>query len=302
MELRHLQYFVAVATELNFTRAAEKLMITQPALSTQVADLEREIGTPLLFRNKRVVRLTAAGDVFLDDAKAILAKADAAKARALRASRGEVGELSIGFFTAPTLHFLPELIRKYRAEYPSVTIRMRELTPNRQLTSFARNEIDIGFTRPLPPGHSELTTQILFRERLLAVVPGSHRLAARRRIKLSDLSSEHFVLLDRQVAIGMHDGIIAACRSSGFSPSMIDTPDLITTVLTMVSSEQGVSIVPESVKNLRSENVSFLPVSPMLEPIPLIMCWKTSSDRPPAKAFRAMVQEQTNLIRRDYAV
>ena len=220
MELRHLRYFVAVASELNFSRAAEKSLVAQPALSTQIADLEREIGTPLLFRNKRVVRLTAAGAVFLKEAQAILEAADSAKVNALRASRGEFGELSIGFFAAPTMLFLPDLIRRFRAKYPDVTIRMLELTPDKQLAALENGEISVGFTRPLPSGHPDLVTQTLFRERLVAVVAETHPLASHRRVRLSDLAEEPFVLLDRRVATSLYDHIIVACSSAGFS-----TPD-----------------------------------------------------------------------------
>jgi DNA-binding transcriptional LysR family regulator len=302
MELRHLRYFVAVATELNFSRAAENLLVAQPALSTQIADLEREIGTQLLFRNKRVVRLTAAGESFLADAQSILAAADSAKDKALRASRGELGELSIGFFAAPTMHFLPDLIRRYRSTYPHVTIRMHELTPDRQLTAFANGDIDVGFTRPLPAGTSELTSETLFREKWLAVLPETHPLASRRRIRLADLAREPFVLLDRPVAVGLYDQVISACQSAGFSPTVVHSPDLMATVLTMVAAEQGISIVPEGVQNLRSRQVVFLPLSPPLEPIPLIMCWRSKEISPTVEAFRKLVQQRTAAIRKEYVL
>jgi DNA-binding transcriptional LysR family regulator len=191
--------------------AAEKSLVAQPALSTQIADLEREIGTPLFFRNKRVVRLTATGAVFLKEAQSILEAADSAKVNALRASRGEFGDLSIGFFAAPTMLFLPDLVRRFRMQYPDVTIRMFEMTPDKQLTALESGEISVAFTRPLPPGHPDLVTQILFRERLLAVVAETHRLSSRRRVRLSDLAGERFVLLDRAVAISLYDHIITAC-------------------------------------------------------------------------------------------
>lgn len=299
MELRHLRYFVAVASELNFSKAAEKLLVAQPALSTQISDLEREIGTPLLFRNTRTVQMTAAGKVFLESARTILAGAEAARDRALRTARGEEGELSIGFFAAPTMHVLPEMIRRYRAMYPNVTIRMHELTPDRQLAAFAREELDIGFTRPLPPGHPELAVQVLFQENLLAVTAETHPLASRQRLELSELAREPFVLLDRMVAVGMYDHIISACRTAGFSPSVVHSPDLMATVLTMVAAELGVSIVPEGVRNLRSKQVAYVPISPVPDPIPLIMCWRAKSDSPPRDAFLQLVRERADAIQEE---
>lgn len=300
MELRHLRYFTAVATELNFSRAAESQLVAQPALSTQIADLEREIGVTLLFRNKRVVRLTAAGAVFLKEAQRILQAADAAAEKARRAARGETGQLTVAFFAAPTMRFLPELIRTYRAESPGVTIRMLELTPDQQLQAFARGDIDVGFARPLPPGRPELTSRTLFEERMLAVVPETHPLARRRRASLTQLAAEPFVLLDRAVATGLYDQIIAQCQAAGFSPRVEHSPDLMGTVLTLVAAEQGVSVVPEGVQNLRREQVSFVPFSPALDPIPLVMCWPHAADSPPADAFRRLVERSLKSIKRDF--
>ena len=299
MELRHLRYFVAVATELNFSKAAEKLHVAQPALSTQIADLEREIGTALFFRNTRTVQLTAAGKMFLAEARSILAATDAARDKAMRTSRGEMGELSIGFFAAPTMLFLPGLIRRYRALYPDVTIRMYELTPDRQLGAFAREEIDVGFTRPPPPGYPDLAVEVLFEESFLAVVSDTHPLASRQVIPLSELALEPFVLLDRSVAVGLYDHVISACRLAGFSPSINHSPDLMATVLTMVASELGVSIVPEGIRNLRSRQVAYVPISPAPDPIPFVMCWRENSDSPPRDAFLKLVRERVPAIQEE---
>jgi DNA-binding transcriptional LysR family regulator len=300
MELRHLKYFVAVATELNFSRASETQLVAQPALSTQIADLEREIGTPLLFRTKRVVRLTPAGVVFLKEARRILAAAEDAKARALRAASGEVGELSIAFFSAPTMRFLPDLIRRYRLVFPNVSLRMLELTPDKQLEAFKHGEIDVGFTRPLPPGTQGLSSQLLFEERLLVVLPESHRLAVHRRLKLEQLAEQPFVLLERSVAPGLHDQITSACRKAGFSPQVQNSPTLMTTVLMLVAAEQGLSIVPEGVKNLRSDRLVFIPISPKLEPVPLLMCWSEQSSSPTLLEFRKQVNSQLHFLKADF--
>jgi DNA-binding transcriptional LysR family regulator len=300
MELRHLRYFVAVATELNFSRAAEKSLVAQPALSTQIADLEQEVGTPLLYRTKRVVRLTAAGAVFLQEAQTILAAVNSATEKARRAARGETGELSIGFFAAPTMLFLPDLIRQFRESHPDVTIQMFEMTPDRQLAALESGEISVGFTRPLPPGNAHMNSLTLFRERLLAVVPDTHPLASRRRVSLADLGSESFVLLDRAVAISLFDHIITACQSSGFSPSIVSSPDLMATVLTLVAAGQGISVVPEGVQNLRSRQVIFIPVSPAPNPVPLILCWNTNHSNATRDAFLPLVRSQIGTIQKSF--
>ncbi len=300
MELRHLRYFVAVAAELNFTKAAEKLFVAQPALSTQIADLERELGVRLFLRNTRMVQLTAAGRAFLEDARSLLAAAENARERALRVARGEAGKLSIGFFAAPTMFFLPELIRSYRLTHPKVTIRMHELTPDKQLTAFAREELDLGFTRVLPPGHAYLAEQVLFCERFLAVLAETHPLAGRKRLRLAELADSPFVLLDRAVTVGLYDQVIAACRAAGFSPLVAHSPDLMATVLTMVAAEQGVSIVPEGVRNLRTRQVAYVPIAPALEPIPLVMCWNAGQDSPTRDGFMSLVRERLPSIVADF--
>ena len=292
MKLRHLRYFVEVASRLSFTKAAEALLVAQPALSKQIADLEREIGAPLLFRTKRVVRLTAAGAAFLKDARGILTAADAAKENALRAARGEFGELSIGFYTSPTVPFLPDLIREYRSTYPDVAIRMHELTPDRQLAAFSRGEIDVGFTRPPPPGHPELLVQPLFREGFVAVLSKTHPLASRDRIRIADLARERFVLQGRHVDCGVYDRVISACRAADFSPFIVNAPDLVTTVLTLVAAEQGVSVLPEGVQNLGSKQIVFLPIEPSVDPIPLVLCWREDLDSPHVNEFRRLIDDR----------
>ncbi len=300
MELRHLRYFVAVATELNFSRAAETQLVAQPALSTQIADLEREIGTLLLYRNNRVVRLTAAGAVFLEEAQRILAAAEEAKARALRAASGETGQLSIAFFSAPTMRFLPALVKQYRTAFPKVSLRMLEMNPDRQLEAFERGEIDIGFTRPLPPGTRGLASQLLFEEKLVVVLPESHPLAQHRRLKLPQLAAQPFVLLERNVAPSLHDQITSACRDAGFSPLIEHSPTVMTSVLMLVAAEQGISIVPQGVQNLRSNGLSFVPITPKLDTVPLLMCWREQNDSPTAFEFRKLVKSQLGTLKSEF--
>ncbi|OIQ51499.1 Hca operon transcriptional activator [Pseudodesulfovibrio hydrargyri] len=291
MELRHLRYFVGVARELNFSKAAEKLLVSQPALSTQIVDLEEDLGVQLFIRSTRQVRLTAAGEVFLEEAEDILRRAEAARQRATRTARGEEGELTVSFFAAPTMFFLPELVRRFRAAYPAVSLRLRELTPDRQLDAFERNEIDVGFTRPLPPGHPYLECEELFKERFLAVMAETHPLAGRGRIGLKELAGEPFVLMARPVAVTLYDQIIALCREAGFSPLVEHTPDLMATLLMMVAAEQGVSVVPEGVRNLREKQVAYVPLDPSPEPIPLLLSWDPGRDNPARDAFLRLGRE-----------
>ncbi len=301
MELRHLRYFVAVATDLNFSKAAEKLLVAQPAVSKQIADLEQEIGTPLLLRTTRTVQLTAAGKMFLRNARVILMDAESAKDQALRIARGEAGEFKVGFFASPTMFFLPDLIRRYRLMSPEVTIQMRELTPDLKVTALlADGKIDIAFTRTLLPEYPNLEVMPLFQEHFYAVVAETHPLASRQKIQLSDLEQEPFVFFDRTLSVTLYDYIISACQEAGFSPDIVYSADLASTVLTMVAAEQGVSIVPETLQNLRSKQVSFVPIEPALDPITFIMCWAKKLDAPPRDTFIKLVREQRVAIAQNY--
>ena len=297
MELRHLRYYVAVASELNFSRAAEKLLVAQPALSTQIANLEAELGTVLLLRDRRSVQMTAAGVAFLEEARAILRQAELAQKRVGQVARGETGQLSIGFFSAPTMIFLPDLIRRYRARFPQVTLEFLELTPDRQLEAFAAGRMDLGFTRPLPPGYPQLATQLLLEEQLLVALPESHPLARRVSLGLAELAAEPFVLLERTEASSLYDQVIAACVGAGFSPQVVHSPQLMTTVTMMVAAEQGVSLVPEGVQNLRRHQIRYVPLEPAVATVPLMMSWRSQVDSPPCARFRELVEESIDWIR-----
>lgn len=300
MELRHLRYFVAVASELNFSRAAKKLLVAQPSLSTQIAQLEADLGVQLLQRDRRSVQLTAAGAAFLEEARALLHQAEEARARAQQAARGESGRLSIGYFAASASGFLPDLVRRYRSRFPHVRILLAELSPERQLEAWDRAELDVSFTRPIPPGYSHLNSRVLFQERLLVAVAETHPLASRRTVRLAELAEEPFVLLERSEAAGLYDGLLAACRAAGFSPRIVSSPPLMSSVALLVAAEQGVSVVPEGVQNVRRHGLRYLPLRPSPPTIPLLMAWRDDADSPPAAAFRELVLERLPAIRRGF--
>ncbi|MBS2033822.1 LysR family transcriptional regulator [bacterium] len=300
MELRHLRYFVAVAEDLSFSRAAERLLVAQPALSTQIAQLEAELGVVLLDRNRRSVRLTLAGEGFLQDARGLLRAADEASERARRVARGEQGQLTVAFFSAPTMIFLPEIVKHYRSLFPGISLRLLELTPERQLPALLHGEADLGFTRVLPPGYPQITTQLLFEERLLVVLPESHRWAGRSSLELAELAAEDFVLLERSEASMFFDHIVSACLTAGFSPRVLHSPNLMATVVTLVAAEQGISLVPEGVQNLRRQGLRYVPLSPAPAPVPLLMSWPAQAESPACASFRQLVAERLDWIKRSF--
>src|SRR3954453_15892050 len=197
MELRHLRYFVAVAEELHFGRAARRLQLAQPPLSRQIQGLEQELGVRLLERTKRHVELTPAGKVFLEHARKLLTEADHAVAAARRAARGEIGRLAIGFVGAATYSALPELLRVFHTRFPDVELVLYEMTSAHQHDALREGRIEVGFVRPAIPDDT-LARRVARGEPLVAALPAGHRLARRDEpIPLSDLAGEPFILFPR---------------------------------------------------------------------------------------------------------
>jgi DNA-binding transcriptional LysR family regulator len=220
MELRHLRYFVAVAEELSFTRAAQRLHIGQPPLSQQIQALEAEVGARLFDRSKRWVRLTEAGRLFLEDARAILAQSERAAERARRAQRGEAGALRVGFtFSTPFTPLFARTIRRYRQLYPDVALTLHEMTTLHQLDAIEARKLDLGFVRPPEvalPEQLSLTT--LRRDALLLVLAADAPLARRRKVKVADLADLPWVMYPKESGVGINHAIFTMCRAAGFVP------------------------------------------------------------------------------------
>jgi DNA-binding transcriptional LysR family regulator len=199
MELRHLRYFCAVADDRSFTAASQQLHVSQSGISGQIRLLEEEIGTILLNRQHREVTLTAAGAIFLAEAREILARSERAVEMANRAARGEYGELKIGLCGPVTAPFLPRLIKQYRKRQPEVLLSVKDLSPAQQPEALASGLIDIGFTRGIQPDlRRQLRSEVLAREPLIALLPSEHRLSGCKELRLSQLASENFILFDRR--------------------------------------------------------------------------------------------------------
>ncbi|MBV6304066.1 LysR family transcriptional regulator [Candidimonas humi] len=261
MELRHLRYFMAVAKELHFTRAAELLGIGQPPLSQQIQQLEREVGAPLFMRDRRGVSLTEAGKAFMAEAQLALDGAERATEAARRVARGEVGTLTLGFTVSANLHpFVPSLIRLYRSRYPGVAVRLVEQTTLQLIERVHNGTVDLAFvrapTQPTPGVHVEA----ILSEPMVAVVPSTHALAGRPSIRLRELAREPFIFYPRQVGVGLYNVLVGACRRAGFTLSVdVEAPQL-TSVVTFVAAGMGVSVVPATMSQLQVEGVRYLPL------------------------------------------
>ena len=257
-ELRHLRYFVAVAEERNFGRAAERLGIAQPGLSQQIASLETLVGTRLLDRSRRLFRLTLPGQVFLAEARKTLAQADAALSAVERATRGETGRISIGYVASTAYAgILTELIGSFRRTNPNVELRIIEMEMRRQLDRIAEGALDFGFIRPPAPIPRGLQTLSVLSEPLAAVLPVDHPLAAEDGIALESLADEAFIMLNQPADVGFHRLTVMACKTAGFDPRIEAMASDFTTIASMVAVGLGVALAPLSTTCLQLPGVVY---------------------------------------------
>ncbi len=261
MELRQLRYFIAVAEELHFRRAAERLHISQPPLSQQIRALEDELGFELLTRSRRRVQLTPAGEAFLRDARVVLGELDGAVATARRIDAGQTGRLRVGFVGSALLSIVPGTVERFRASRPGVAIELRERSTVDQLRAVSAGVIDVGLVRPPIDDDGELRAQTVLRERTVAALPAGHALARLVRVPLARLAAEPLVLFPRDQAPGFHDLLIAALGSTGAGPRVVQYAPEMLTIIGLVAAGTGVSLVPASVSRLALDGVTYRPVS-----------------------------------------
>ncbi|MFB4411390.1 LysR family transcriptional regulator [Pantoea agglomerans] len=261
IELRHLRYFIAVAEELHFGRAALRLNISQPPLSQQIMQLETETGARLFNRTNRSVQLTAAGEQLLSDARAILLQVEQASDRAARLHRGEEGELRIGFTSsAPFTAVVSDALFRFRQRWPQVHIKMQEINTRQQLVPLHEGQLDLGVMRntPLP---ADLRHQLLLSEPLYAVVHKAHPLAGAEKISVTALAAEPFVFFDPQGGTALYSDILALLHRYHIKPYITQEVGEAMTILGLVATGLGVSILPASFRRARLSDVVWLPLT-----------------------------------------
>lgn len=301
MDLRHLRYFCAIAEWGGFNRAARALHVSQSAISEQILDLEEEIAVPLLNRSHHRISLTAAGEVFLEEAKKVLAAADKAVDLAQRSHRGEIGSLSIGYLVWGTGAFFPKLIREFRRRYEGVRLSLSEMVPAAQSEALVKGAIDIGFTRPLePPYNAQLKSELLYMDPLIAVLPADHRLAP-GPIALEALAEENFVLCDRNLSPTLFDKSTSACIQAGFTPRITQTSNVLSSVLTLVQAGEGVTLIPASLQHVRFTDLAFCPLITHTESVELVMAWSPERSNTMREVFLNFVRERKQMIERTVA-
>lgn len=284
MELRTLRYFVVLAEELHFGRAAQRLSITQPPLSIALRGLEDELGVTLLARTRRRVGLTHAGSIFLEQARAILARAAEAVQLAQAADRGDVGRLTIGFMSASIFTLLPAVLRAFAARHPGVRLDLRELTLPQQIAALRGGSLDAGFVRP-PVTDADLTAAPLLEEPLRVALPADHPLTASKRVRAAQLAEEPFVMFQRAPGLVLHDLVLGFCLQQGFAPRVAQEASQTHAVVGLVSAGIGVALVPASAEAIRLRGVEFRPLAEKSPPVGTCLAWRSDDTSPVLRAF-----------------
>jgi DNA-binding transcriptional LysR family regulator len=272
LELKHLASFVAVAEQLSFVRAAQQIHLSQPALSGQIRKLEEELGVQLFQRNRRTVRLTEAGAVFLGEARATLTRAGVAVDRAQKAAKGEFGRLRVGFVSTAALEIVPRIAVAYRKRYPEVALELQNAQTATQVSRLLARTLDVGLVR-LPLRHENLSLTVIHREPFVAILPKGHALAKKSALRIADLRAENFVAYGRRWAPGFFDSVIQMCARDGFTPHVIQETGEMYTAIALVAAGAGIAVLPRSVVLAQSKDIAVkpLPASAGISEIALAM-------------------------------
>jgi DNA-binding transcriptional LysR family regulator len=271
IELRQFRQFVAVAEELSFRRAAERLHMAQPPLTAAIRRIEEELGQVLIERSNRVERLTPAGEVFLIEAR--------------RAGQGLTGSLRVTFVASAARDLLPSILRAFRARHADVALELHEATTAQQVTALREDRADIGIVVVPLPEAAQLTVARLRREELLVALPRRHRLASRQVLRLADLASESWILFPAGFGPGLHARIVDACRVAGFSPRVTQEAVQMETIVSLVAAGMGVSLVPPAMAKPRRSDVRFVRVTGAGSPVRYELALAYARPSPLVEAF-----------------
>ncbi|WP_326837730.1 LysR substrate-binding domain-containing protein [Amycolatopsis rhabdoformis] len=273
-DLRQLRYFVAVAEESSYTRAAQVLTISQQSLSQQITLLERMLGVKLFDRDTRGTRLTAIGELFLPEARAVLTRADEAFDVVARAARGEAGSLRLAFLATTTNYLLPLVVRAVRQRLPELALSTEETTIASLVEGLRKGRYDVAFTRP--PLVAGLATRTLVSEPVCAVLPEGHPLAGRAELTLAELAGERWVLTPRSSWEPWHQAFDESFRAAGFTPEVVHRDASVQALLGLVAAGVGITRLARSAGSLRRTGVVFVPISG--EFVSTEMVWLAGND------------------------
>ncbi len=259
--LRQLESFLAVAEELNFSRAARRLNMTQPPLTRQIQLLESELGVVLLKRTQRLVELTDAGTVFLRDVRALIQQLEAAIASAQIAGRGEGGHLSVGFEGVAVYDLIPRSVKAFQNRFPAVTLTLHDMTSAEQSLALHAHRISVGFVSGTTSDR-KLACAVLLSESVVLALPAYHPLSSQKLVRLKDLANEQILMCPRHHNPAMYDQLLAMCHRAGFAPKITHQPAEMQLVLSFIASGLGIAIVPAAVQKLNRSGVVYRPLRP----------------------------------------
>jgi DNA-binding transcriptional LysR family regulator len=293
MEFRHLRYFVAVAEELSFTRAAAVLHVAQSAVSAQIRFLEEILGVTLLERNSRRVKITLAGRTFLQGAKKVLFDLEEVARQTRRVGRAETGHLAIGFIGAQSHEWMPLVLRRFRHKYPEVEVTLTEMVPSAQLEALLTHRLDLGVVgaidRKPPVG---LQVECIAQEEPLVGVPSDHALANRPFVRLQQLKAEGFILTSRENAPSYRAWLTGICQRAGFSPRVVQEVDRARTGVQYVAAGFGISIFGEHISRQPAPGVKFIPLRPSVPKIRYGVAWRKEPSEPLVHRFLEYTKQE----------
>jgi DNA-binding transcriptional LysR family regulator len=290
MELRHLRYFVALAEELHFGKAAARMHITQPPLSRQIKELEKELEVTLFARNNKMVRLTEPGRIFLEHARQLQELLDHTIKITRRAHRGEFGRLAIGYLGGAAFHLLPNVLRHFRENHPDVELILHGMITSEQLEALLKGSIDVGIMRPTF-SLDEYRSELILREPFVVALPMKHTLARRRDIHIRSLAQEKFVMLPPTPGGGLYRQILELCLQAKFEPKVVQVATETRSVVGLVGAGIGISIVPSSVQRMAISNVVYRRLRGVRSYAEMVMVWRKDGETPVVSQFLRAVRE-----------
>ncbi|MES3010086.1 MAG: LysR family transcriptional regulator [Pseudomonadota bacterium] len=290
MEFRHLRYFLVLADELHFGRAARRLAISQPPLSTNIQQLEASVGAQLFTRNSKAVQLTEAGRAFVPEARALLEKAQHAARHARDVADGLAGSLQVGFVGTMLYCGLPALLQRFQATHPQLRLTLTELSSSDQLVELAHERLDVGFvhTTRVPPGLSQI---LVVSQPFVACLPAGHALAGAPVLALSALQGEPLACISPAVSADYHARIVALCTDAGFVPEIRYALRHWLSVVSLVSQGLGVALVPQALRQSAVPGAVFVPLATANAPYDTHCLWKTARSHVAMGAFLDAVRE-----------
>ncbi len=284
MELRHLRYFLEITRDMNMTRAAERLHMSQPPLSRQIRQLEEELGTELFARNGKQLKLTQAGKFFIDKAHQILKAVEETETAMKRIGRSGHSWLNIGFVPSTIYGFLPEVLRRYRSNYPEIEFNLTEHMSYHQVQALKSGQIDVGFGRILFDD-TEIRQEIVLKEDLMVVLPKNHPLSRKTSLTLKMIANEPLILYPLRPRPNYADQITALFYHEGLNPQVIQEVQELQTTLGLVASGVGLTIVPKSVQKMRSGDVNYIAIKNENATSPVIMMYRQNEETPEVLNF-----------------